>query len=67
MYRKWDNVKHICEKITDKKIPRKVITESGNWGLKINMKERLHSSKKDNLIFESCHHFKGNEWSKSNR
>lgn len=41
MYRKWDNIKHISEKIKDRRIPKKVY-DSGLWGLKINTKERLH-------------------------
>ena len=40
MYRKWDNIKHISDKIKKRKVPRKAYT-SGLWGLKINTKERL--------------------------
>lgn len=49
MYRKWDNVKHISEKIKDKRIPRKAY-DSGLWGLKINTKERIQK-RKDPLQF----------------
>lgn len=49
MYRKWDNVKHISEKIKEKRGPRKAY-DSGLWGLKINTKERLQK-RKDSLPF----------------
>ena len=49
MYRKWDNVKHISEKIKEKRVPRKAY-DSGLWGLKINTKERLQK-RKDSLPF----------------
>lgn len=40
MYRKWDNIKHISEKIKENAKPRKAY-ESGMWGLSIKTKERL--------------------------
>lgn len=49
-YRKWDNVKHICEKITSRSRPRKTY-ETGVWGLSIKTKERLFNRKKDKLPF----------------
>lgn len=49
MYRKWDNVKHISEKIKEKRGPRKAY-DSGLWGLKINTKECLQK-RKDSLPF----------------
>lgn len=49
MYRKWDNVKHISEKIKEKRVPRKAY-DSGLWGLKINTKECLQK-RKDSLPF----------------
>ena len=43
LYRKWDNVKHISEDIKDRRVPRKAY-DSGLWGLKIYMKERMHKT-----------------------
>ena len=40
LYRKWDNVKHISEKIKENGRPRKAY-QSGMWGLSIKTKERL--------------------------
>lgn len=40
IYRKWDNVKHICDVIKTRSMPRKVLG-SGMWGLSIRTKERL--------------------------
>ena len=49
-YRKWDNIKHICEEIKAGGRPRKSY-ESGLWGLSIKTKERLTNRKKDKLPF----------------
>ena len=38
-YRKWDNVKHIADRVIDNPKPRKEY-EKGNWGLSIKTKER---------------------------
>lgn len=43
MYRKWDNVKHIAEKVTAKAKMRKVYNNSGLWGLSIKTKERMQN------------------------
>lgn len=40
MYRKWDNVKHISEKLTSNARSKKIYG-AGNWGLMIRKKERL--------------------------
>ena len=40
LYRKWDNIKHISEKVKERKIP-KMKYGIGNWGLSIKTKERL--------------------------
>ena len=40
-YRKWDNIKHISEKLKEASRPRKVYEDSSFWGLKILSKERL--------------------------
>ena len=47
MYRKWDNVKHISEKIKEKRGPRKAY-DSGLWGLKINTK---NACRKEKILF----------------
>lgn len=49
-YRKWDNVKHLCEEIKPNGRARKSY-ESGLWGLSIKTKERLTNRKKDKLTF----------------
>lgn len=49
-YRKWDNVKHLCEEIKPNGRARKSY-ESGLWGLSIKTKERLTNRKKDKLAF----------------
>ena len=40
LYRRWDNVKHISEKIKSRHSPKKVY-ENGLWGISIKTKERL--------------------------
>lgn len=40
LYRKWDNVLHICEKVKSRVVPKKVY-DNGLWGLSIKTKERL--------------------------
>jgi hypothetical protein len=43
-YRKWDNVKHLCEQIRDKNRPRKRLNSANpNWGISIKAKERLET------------------------
>ena len=50
LYRKWDNIKHISEKIKDRKIPKKKYG-IGNWGLSIKMKDRLTVKKDKEMPF----------------
>ncbi len=50
MYRKWDNVKHISEKINPRAKPREVY-DSGLWGLSIKTKERLQPRNGQKLNF----------------
>ena len=50
MYRKWDNVKHICESINHKGRPRQVYGQ-GLWGLSIKTKERSDSKAGRGLSF----------------
>lgn len=40
IYRKWDNVKLICDELKDHAVPRQVYG-TGTWGLSIKTKERL--------------------------
>lgn len=41
LYRKWDNVKHICERISSRVVPRKTYGDDAMWGVRIITKERL--------------------------
>lgn len=50
LYRKWDNVKHISEKIKKRKIPKKQFG-FGSWGLSIKMKDRLTAKKDKKMPF----------------
>lgn len=50
LYRKWDNVKHICESIKDGAKPRKAY-QSGMWGLSIKTKERMEAKAGRGLQF----------------
>lgn len=50
MYRKWDNIKCIAEKVTSSPRPRKVY-ESGMWGISIKTKERTASEARVSLPF----------------
>lgn len=49
-YRKWDNIKHICEKVSDRARPRNAYS-SKVWGLSIKSKERLGSKHMHNTQF----------------
>jgi len=48
-YRKWDNVKYVCEKIGSRAIPRTNYNDF--WGIKIIKKERLSNHQHPNLNF----------------
>ncbi len=50
LYRKWDNIKHINDTITEAARPRKVYG-SGTWGLSIKTKERLRGKNSKGLPF----------------
>lgn len=50
LYRKWDNIKHINDTITEAARPRKVYG-SGTWGLSIKTKERLRGKNGKGLPF----------------
>lgn len=51
MYRKWDNVKHICEPQKSTFIPRKAYGEKPLWGLSVKTKERLYTTRKERIRF----------------
>lgn len=50
IYRKWDNIKRICEKVKTRAVPRKAY-ESGMWGIRILTKDRVTEKEKKNLQF----------------
>ncbi len=50
IYRKWDNIKHICEKMKSRAVPRTAYN-SGLWGISIKTKERLQNKRKGKLQF----------------
>ncbi len=50
IYRKWDNVKRICEELKTRAVPRKSYA-SGMWGISILTKDRVTTKSKDALQF----------------
>lgn len=50
MYRKWDNIKHIVDKINERPRPRKVYGP-GLWGLSIKTKDRMSGGSREKLAF----------------
>lgn len=50
IYRKWDNIKRICERVKTRAVPRKAY-ESGMWGISILTKDRATTKEKKNLQF----------------
>ena len=50
IYRKWDNVKRICEEIKDRAVPRKSY-DAGMWGISIYTKDRVSSKKREAMQF----------------
>lgn len=50
IYRKWDNIKRICEELKNRAVPRKSYT-SGMWGISILTKERVATKERENLQF----------------
>ena len=50
IFRKWDNVKHICEAIKSRSVPRKKYNE-GLWGLSVTTKERQKTTRDRNIPF----------------
>ncbi len=50
VFRKWDNVKRICEKIKNRKVPKKSY-DAGMWGIGVITKERVTSKHRRPLQF----------------
>lgn len=50
IFRKWDNVKRICEKIKDRRVPKKSY-DAGMWGIGVVTKERVTLKKRRPLQF----------------
>lgn len=50
IYRKWDNIKRICEKLKTRSVPRKAYA-SGMWGISILTKDRVTTKDKKRLQF----------------
>ena len=50
IFRKWDNVKRICEQIKVRCVPKKAY-DAGMWGIKIITKERVASRHKRPMQF----------------
>ena len=50
-FRKWDNVKHICEFFKLRKRPKKLADTNGLWGISIKRKERLDANDGTDLKF----------------
>jgi hypothetical protein len=50
IFRKWDNVKRICEQIKNRIVPRKSYG-TGMWGISILTKDRITSKNKEALQF----------------
>lgn len=49
-FRKWDNIKYISDKLTDRIRPRKAYS-SGNWGIKLTTMNRLKRDDGEGLPF----------------
>ncbi len=50
-FRKWDNVKHLEEKVNERSKDVKAMTEKGFWGIKINEKERQDEKYGEDIDF----------------
>lgn len=51
MYRKWDNVKHISDRISEKSRSRSILGPSRLWGLSVKTKERKTDGTRDKIPF----------------
>ena len=50
IFRKWDNVKRICEKVKERRVPKKSY-DAGMWGIGVITKERVTSKNRSPLQF----------------
>lgn len=50
IYRKWDNVKRLCEKLKTRAVPRKAYG-AGMWGISVLTKDRISSKNRKALPF----------------
>lgn len=50
LYRKWDNIKHISEKISSRSRPRDKYG-AGLWGLSVKIKDRLSNAHDKDMLF----------------
>lgn len=50
-FRKWDNVKHLEEKVNERSKDVKAMTEKGFWGIKINERERQDEKYGEDIDF----------------
>lgn len=51
IYRKWDNVKRVAEKVSERSRPRKIVGPSRLWGLSVKTKERKTDGSRDKIPF----------------
>lgn len=49
--RKWDNVKHLCERIPEKRKVAKERLDSDFWGLRVITKERVSDGRRNDLAY----------------
>ena len=49
--RKWDNVKHLCERIPEKRKVAKDRLDSDFWGLRVITKERVSDGRRNDLAY----------------
>lgn len=51
LYRKWDNIKVVSDKLNSKARPKQLFVATGNWGLSLKSKERLEQKYGQGLKF----------------
>ena len=49
--RKWDNIKHLCERIPEKRKVAKDRLDSDFWGLRVITKERVSDGRRNDLAY----------------
>ena len=50
-FRKWNNMKHLEEKVNERSKDVKALTEKGFWGIKINERERQDEKYGEDIDF----------------